>query len=80
MNIHKHDEAKHVRITANTTDSGWHCTVTDDGKGFDLDKPLGSNRYGIKIMKDRAEAMGWKFKMERQHNQTIINIRKESRA
>ncbi|EGG34795.1 MULTISPECIES: sensor histidine kinase [unclassified Paenibacillus] len=80
LNIHKHAEAKHVKITANTTDSGWHCTVTDDGKGFDLDKPLGSNRYGIKIMKDRAEAMGWKFKMERQHNQTIINIRKESMA
>ncbi|MGV2806449.1 hypothetical protein GNF85_23175, partial [Clostridium perfringens] len=58
----------------------WHCSISDDGKGFELDKPLGSNRYGIKIMKDRAEAMGWKFMVERHNNKTIISIRKETTA
>jgi nitrate/nitrite-specific signal transduction histidine kinase len=77
LNIHKHAEAKHVCITAVETDSGWKCSVSDDGRGFELNKPLSSNRYGIKIMRDRAEAMGWKFMMERLHNKTIISIRKE---
>lgn len=80
LNIHKHAEAKHVIITATAADSSWHCSVSDDGKGFELDKPLGSNRYGIKIMKDRAEAMGWKFMVERRNNKTIISIRKENTA
>ena len=80
LNIHKHAEAKHVIITATASDSSWHCSVSDDGKGFELDKPLGENRYGIKIMKDRAEAMGWKFMVERRNNKTIISIRKENTA
>lgn len=80
LNIHKHAEANHVKITATAVDSSWHCSISDDGKGFELDKPLGSNRYGIKIMKDRAEAMGWKFMVERHNNKTIISIRKENTA
>lgn len=78
LNIHKHAEASHVKITAVETDSGWQCCVSDDGRGFEVDKPLSSNRYGIKIMRDRAEAMGWEFMMDRLHNKTIISIRKEN--
>lgn len=77
LNIHKHADAKHVNITANETLAGWQCTVSDDGKGFDFDKQPSGNRYGIKIMKDRAKAMGWTFRMDRQHDKTMISIQKE---
>ncbi|KOP68008.1 histidine kinase [Bacillus sp. FJAT-18019] len=78
LNIHKHAEAKHVYITASETSTGWRCTVSDDGKGFDFDKQPSGNRYGINIMKDRAKAMGWTFKIGRQHDRTMISIQKEN--
>ncbi|MNJ62474.1 hypothetical protein D3C77_583150 [compost metagenome] len=49
----------------------------DDGVGFDRGEQLSSDRYGIKMMQDRAAAMDWYFNIERVAAQTIVMIRKE---
>jgi two-component system nitrate/nitrite sensor histidine kinase NarQ len=76
LNIHKHANARHVRIKARTTSNGWQCSISDDGKGFDLSNISEGNRYGIKMMKDRALMMDWHFQIERQADETVVTIRK----
>ncbi|MDT3424778.1 two-component system nitrate/nitrite sensor histidine kinase NarQ [Paenibacillus forsythiae] len=76
VNIRKHAEARNVRIEAQVTRNGWECLVSDDGKGFGS-APARDNRYGLKMMEDRAGMMNWLFKMERIGNETIVAIRKE---
>lgn len=78
LNIHKHANAKHVKIHAHVTENGWTCTIADDGKGFDPHDITNNNHYGIKIMKDRCSTMRWKFDMLREDGQTIVKVRKET--
>ncbi|EHB62426.1 MULTISPECIES: sensor histidine kinase [Paenibacillus] len=76
LNIHKHAEAKQVRIEARPTESGWMCQVADDGKGFNPDNMMIRNRYGIQMMRDRAKAMSWHFSLERKDGDTLVIVRK----
>lgn len=76
LNIHKHAEAKRVQIKACPTDTGWVCQVSDNGIGFNPEDTTASNRYGIKIMRDRAKAMSWQFSVDRHDGETVVQIRK----
>ncbi len=77
MNIHKHAEARHVRIYACELEEGsWEVKITDDGKGFDMRSGVSQNQYGIRMMEDRAVMMGWTFRIERIHHETAVCIRK----
>ncbi|QWU13933.1 sensor histidine kinase [Paenibacillus sophorae] len=76
VNIRKHAGARNVRIEAQVTINGWECLVSDDGKGFGS-APAQDNRYGLKMMEDRAKMMNWHFKIGRKANETIVAIRKE---
>lgn len=77
MNIHKHAEAQQVRINAFTLEGGgWEVTIIDDGKGFDTRRKFDLNRYGIRMMEDRAKMMNWTFHISRQHQETVVLIRK----
>lgn len=80
LNIHKHADARNVKIEAGKTQSGWVCTVTDDGKGFESQAPAGRDRYGIRMMKDRAAAMEWQLRFSRKNGCTVVEIAKEGRA
>jgi len=80
LNIHKHAEAKRVRIEMKETLDGWLCTVADDGKGFDSEQMNGKGRYGVKMMKDRALKMNWRLELGRVMNETVVSIRKEIAA
>lgn len=77
FNIRKHANASEVRIEGHIADKGWQCLIMDDGVGFDRGEQLSSDRYGIKMMQDRAAAMDWYFNIERVAAQTIVMIRKE---
>ena len=76
MNIHKHAEAQRVTIRATITEKGWMCRLADDGKGFPLEETMVKGRYGLKMMKDRAEAMNWHLGIGRSNGETIISVRK----
>lgn len=76
LNIHKHAQADQVWIEAVATGNGWMCSITDDGQGFKPEDITQSNRYGIKMMKARAEAMNWDFQIFRKDEQTVVTIRK----
>ncbi|TVX92448.1 sensor histidine kinase [Paenibacillus agilis] len=77
INSYKHADATSVRVKALSTKRGWMCQITDNGKGFDPDKAVGSNRYGLKMMKDRANNMSWKLQIDRKNRGTCVAIVKE---
>jgi two-component system nitrate/nitrite sensor histidine kinase NarQ len=77
LNVHKHAEARHVRLKGYLSETGWVCSIADDGKGFDPSAAASSGHYGLRMMKDRADMMKWQFSMERTGNETRVMVRKE---
>lgn len=77
FNIRKHANATEVRIEGHFAGEGWQCLIMDNGVGFDRKEQFSSDRYGIKMMQDRAAIMNWYFDIERVAMQTIVMIRKE---
>ncbi len=77
LNVHKHAEARSVRIEGHWDDDGWVCSVADDGAGFDPSLATVHNRYGLRMMQDRANLMNWRFSLERIDDKTCVKIRKE---
>lgn len=55
-NVLKHAQASHVRIELETRDNKVLLTITDNGKGFDVNQP--DNRNGLKNIRRRMEK--WK--------------------
>jgi signal transduction histidine kinase len=54
---HGHARVVHLRLARN---GGVHFGVADDGAGFDPEAPSAS-RFGIAIMRERAQAAGGSF-------------------
>lgn len=79
LNIHKHADATRVRVQALTTKSGWTCQIADNGKGFEPDTAVGGNRYGLKMMRHRANNMSWLLHIERKDEETRVTIVKEAK-
>ncbi|MFD0712468.1 sensor histidine kinase [Paenibacillus sp. GCM10027626] len=62
LNVQKHARAKRIRIAAAANESGgFCCTIEDDGQGASLLQLEAKGCYGIRMMKDRAQAMGWQL-------------------
>lgn len=74
LNIHKHAKAGRVRIQAGETESGWMCRIADDGVGFEPDAESLEHHYGLKMMRDRANAMSWELKIGRDEGETAITV------
>lgn len=55
-NIRKHSEATHVYFDFHTQNTYWKMIIEDNGKGFYLDV-IGSNKYGICMLKERAASL-----------------------
>lgn len=77
LNVHKHAEARRVRVQGYMSETGWECVVADDGKGFDPVASSSSGHYGLRMMKDRADMMNWQFRIERVADETRVTVRKE---
>lgn len=76
QNIRKHAGADRVSIHGDELPGGWKVQITDNGRGFSgqpLKKP---DRFGLKIMKERAERLGWEMQLERITDQTVLSIEK----
>jgi signal transduction histidine kinase len=59
-NINKHADAKKVLVKLWHEKGMIHCTIKDDGKGFDADKQRkkGSEGLGLTAMQERTKALG----------------------
>lgn len=62
-NIAKHADARHVKVDMQCAPDGVSLHITDDGKGFD-GKQLLPDNMGIRIMRERSEAVGADFNLE----------------
>ncbi|MFC4769293.1 sensor histidine kinase [Effusibacillus consociatus] len=75
MNIRKHANALHTSIRFRKEQSGWSLTAEDDGRGFEGDPFNEPSRYGLRMMRERVQEMGWQFRLDRSHGGTRIEIR-----
>ena len=56
-NIAKHARATQVVVALRPHNGGMILSIRDDGRGFDLEKALSANHYGLKIMRERADGI-----------------------
>ena len=61
-NAAKHSKAKNIELVVNHDDDKVTLAVSDDGRGFDMDKlPLKKSSFGLKIMREDTESVGGDF-------------------
>lgn len=73
QNIVKHSKANTVNIYHEITDNILKITITDNGKGFDINAK--NDNYGLKNIKFRIEEIGGNIKIESELNKgTVIQI------
>ncbi|MBD3920118.1 sensor histidine kinase [Paenibacillus sp. PR3] len=77
MNVRKHANASELVIASEPLEGGFHVTVRDNGVGADTDALWAKGRFGIRMMRDRAQSMGWTFTANGTTGQgTIITVEK----
>lgn len=74
INVRKHAHAAHAEVTGAGGAAGWTVEIADDGRGFDGDPLAVPGRYGLKIMEDRAQEMGWNFEWDSKPGRTSVRI------
>jgi two-component system nitrate/nitrite sensor histidine kinase NarQ len=79
LNVRKHAHATKTWVEGKETRDGWVSTVKDNGRGFDPAASADGSRYGLSIMRERAEEMGWELEISRVDGLTVILIRKQVR-
>lgn len=79
-NVRKHAEARSVRIWCGETKQGWALVVEDDGQGFTGDPLSCPDGFGLKILRERAERMGWTLRLSRDGGRTRFEVRREEPA
>ncbi|MFP5353356.1 MAG: response regulator [Actinomycetota bacterium] len=63
-NVRKHAHATHGVVALRETDDAYIATISDDGRGFDVDKEIASTlpgHIGIAHLKERVELSGGSF-------------------
>jgi len=63
-NVEHHARAHHLRVRWDCDGSSGRLIVADDGKGFDPDSSAGAGSYGLKGMRERADAIGARLSIE----------------
>lgn len=76
MNIRKHAGARHAWIQFGGQQADWSLSIEDDGRGFEGDPFIHPGRYGLRMMRERTEEMGWSLQVERTDERTKIIVRK----
>ncbi|REE85099.1 two-component system nitrate/nitrite sensor histidine kinase NarQ [Paenibacillus taihuensis] len=85
LNVQKHAHAAQLIVQAVPDEAaegtGFHCTIADDGVGARVEQLTAKGRFGVRMMRDRAEAMGWQFQVRSQEELgqgTIVEVIKEA--
>lgn len=77
INVRKHANASNVYVVGESDGAGgFRCTVEDDGNGFSGDPLLAPGRFGLRMVRDRANGIGWAFAAERRGNRTVVELSK----
>ncbi len=65
-NVRKHANADHVKVGLDIEDGQAVIRVEDNGRGFNLSRLLRPDysRYGLRTMRERAQAIGGRFRIE----------------
>ncbi len=65
-NVRRHAAASRVEVRVDSSPTGWELKVTDDGVGFDVDRPVaaGQGGYGLLTMRERIESVGGSFTVD----------------
>ncbi len=63
-NVEKHASAQNVDIHLKWSDGEFLVTIRDDGKGFQPEKVNREERYGMSIMRERAQAINAKLSID----------------
>ncbi|MBO9607282.1 MAG: sensor histidine kinase [Paenibacillaceae bacterium] len=84
QNVRKHTDAGNVWIEADAEGQGWLCRITDDGsEAAGADWPqigreaAAANRYGLRIIGERAAELGWSWRFEREEGRTVLELRRK---
>ncbi|RUS45493.1 sensor histidine kinase [Cohnella sp. AR92] len=81
INVRKHARASEVLVVGETEQGGgFRCSVEDDGVGFNGDPMQAKDRFGLKMIRERAGKMGWSFTAERRGARTVVELRKAGAA
>jgi signal transduction histidine kinase len=70
-NVLQHAQARVLRIEAHARGEGARLKIIDNGRGFDLARPL---RQGLLSMHERAAAIGATLSLESQPGRTVVDI------
>lgn len=76
-NIRKHAHADHVWIQLTGNEANWCLKIEDDGTGFQTDPFRQSNRFGLRIMRERVQEIGGTLLFNRMAGKTQLVIKKE---
>ncbi len=60
-NVDRHAKADHVEVDWRVDGGNYELVVTDDGRGFDIDRAIRERSYGVVGMRERAEVIGASF-------------------
>jgi signal transduction histidine kinase len=63
-NVERHAGARHLRVRWECDGTNGHLTIADDGRGFPSAKAGRADSYGIKGMRERADAIGARLDIE----------------
>jgi len=79
INVRKHAKASKVFVVGEPDKcGGFRCAVEDNGTGFNgADPLLAPARFGLRMVRDRANAMGWTFHAERRGEWTVVELLKQ---
>jgi signal transduction histidine kinase len=64
VNALKHAQDSEIVVTIAEEDGMVHLVVQDGGPGFDLSQEVGADHVGMRLMKERAERVGGRIKLD----------------
>jgi signal transduction histidine kinase len=67
INIRKHSEATFINFKFHTGMDEWDLIIEDNGRGFNINN-VGSNRYGLAMLKEKAEKLNSSIEIDTQVN------------
>lgn len=80
MNVQKHAKAEQILIRCESghereaKPAVFRCSIADDGVGAPAEKLYEKGKYGVKMMQERADAMGWSLSVRKTapHGTTVL--------
>lgn len=77
LNIAKHAKATVISIRGEEgLDQAWIVSIEDNGVGMKDDLSLYKERYGLRIMMERAHELGWQLSFPKVPRGALVEIRK----